>query len=73
MNSETVARAVLAVAGAYLVIGLGVAVPFVMRGVNRLDPAAAHAPWPFRMVILPGSVVFWPWIAWRRWRGEQAS
>ena len=52
----------------YLLIGLLVGVPFVVRGVGRIDPVAGSASWGFRLIILPGVVALWP-ILLRRWVG----
>lgn len=51
---------------AYLVGGLLFAIPFVLVGVKRIDPHAAHGSWGFRMLIFPGTVFLWPLLA-RRW------
>jgi hypothetical protein len=61
-----IARAVLLFVGAYLAVGFLVAIPFVLRGVGRIDPAAAGARWSFRALILPGVTALWPIIL-RRW------
>ena len=52
--------------GLYLSFGFCFAVPFVTRGVNRIDPHAAHGTWGFRVMIVPGVVFLWPFLA-RRW------
>lgn len=62
------AQIVLLVALAYAVCGLLLAVPFVTFGVGRIDEAARGAPAGFRLLILPGAVALWPWIA-LRWLG----
>jgi len=51
-----------------LYLGLGVlfGIPFVIRGVNRIDPVAGKSTWGFRLIILPGTVALWPMLA-RRW------
>ncbi|MEM7480960.1 MAG: hypothetical protein AAF481_07275 [Acidobacteriota bacterium] len=66
----------IAVAGAlvwlvsiYALVGLIFAIAFVLRGVSRIDPAADGGSWGFRLVILPGVVAFWPYLAWRWVRG----
>ena len=48
------------VSGLYLLAGLLFAVPFVLRGVNRIDPVAHEGSWGFRLIILPGVVALWP-------------
>ena len=53
-------------AGIYVAIGVIFAIPFVIRGVNRVDPGAADGTWGFRLIIVPGVVALWP-ILMRRW------
>jgi hypothetical protein len=61
-----VAEILLLAALAWLLAGLAVAVPFVVRGVRRIDEAARHASVGFHLVILPGAVALWPMLL-RRW------
>ena len=59
--------------GLYALVGLLFALPFLSRGVGRVDPAAAESGWGFRLIILPGVVALWPLLA-LRWRvGEPPS
>jgi hypothetical protein len=44
----------------YLVCGLAVGVPLVLRGVDRIDEAARGASMGFRLLILPGTIALWP-------------
>ena len=44
----------------YAVAGVAFAVPFAIRGVTRIDPLGAGSPWSFRLLIVPGTIVFWP-------------
>ncbi len=48
--------------GAYVVLGVLVGIGFVVRGVSRVDPAAAGAPIGFKLLILPGVVGLWPMV-----------
>ena len=48
----------------YLAIGSIVAVPFVIVGIGRVDPAAKAAPFTFRALVLPGVVAMWPLLLW---------
>ncbi len=50
----------LSVVALYLAIGLLVATFLQLKGLAKLDPAAAHAPWRFRLLITPGLVALWP-------------
>jgi len=61
-----IAAAFLIALGVYLAGGLAFAIPFVFTGVKRIDPHAAHGSWGFRLLIIPGTMVFWPLLL-RRW------
>ena len=52
--------------GAYMACGLVFAIPFVLVGVKKIDPHAAHGSWGFRLLIIPGTMFLWPLLA-RRW------
>ena len=55
-----IAQATLVILLVYLVCGLAVGVPFVLRGVDRVDASAQGASLGFRLLILPGTVALWP-------------
>lgn len=46
----------------YGALGVLVAIPMVLRGINRLDPAAAEGTWGFRVLSFPGVMVLWPLV-----------
>ena len=50
----------------YLGMGFLFASPFVLLGVKRMDPHAAHGSWGFRLLIIPGTMFLWPLLA-KRW------
>ncbi len=50
----------------YLAFGFFFALFFVTRGAQRIDPQAEGGSWGFRLAILPGSTVLWPFLM-RRW------
>lgn len=56
----------------YALAGAVFAVPFAVRGVTRVDPLGAGSPWSFRLLILPGTVVFWPLLLLRWAAGSVA-
>jgi hypothetical protein len=62
----TFVTVLLSLLGLYVAVGIFFAIPFVLRGVNRLDPHAANGTWGFRMLIIPGTVFLWPLLL-RRW------
>ena len=51
---------------AWASLGLLFAIPFVWRGVDRIDPDARAGSIGFRALILPGAVALWP-VLLRRW------
>jgi len=53
---------VWAMAG-YLLIGLGFAAGFAFRWSGRLDPVARDGSPGFRVLIIPGAALLWPWLA----------
>jgi hypothetical protein len=57
---DVTANSLLWCLGAYATAGLLFAVPFALRGIDRLDPAAHGASWGFRLIIVPAAVLLWP-------------
>ncbi len=70
--SEQMASWVVAALALYTVVGVVFAIPFVVRGVNRLDPVARESSWGFRVAIFPGAVAFWPLLL-KRWLAGQTA
>ncbi len=58
--------------GLYLLIGVLVAIPFVIRGVGKIDPSAREGSIGFRLLIFPGSIALWPLVL-RRWLGGHSA
>lgn len=69
---ETTAILLVTLVGIYGLVGILVALPFVLRGVGRIDPAAAQGSIGFRLLIIPGAVALWPVLAWK-WAGAARS
>jgi hypothetical protein len=63
-----ITAAFLILLAAYLGCGLVFAIPFALVGVKRIDPHAAHGSWGFRLLVIPGTMAFWPLLL-RRWLG----
>jgi hypothetical protein len=51
---------ILLIAAIYLVIGIFFAIPFVLKWVEQIDTSAVQSHWTFRLLIIPGVIVFWP-------------
>ena len=50
----------------YLAAGFVFAIPFVIKGVDKIDEGAHGSGIGFRLIIIPGTIVFWPLLL-RRW------
>ncbi|TAL00619.1 MAG: hypothetical protein EPO07_09445 [Verrucomicrobia bacterium] len=61
-----IAATFLIALGVYLACGFVFAIPFVLGGVKKIDPHAAHGSWGFRLFIIPGTMAFWPLLL-KRW------
>ena len=71
--AEAIANALLGTLAAYAALGLGFALAFAARGVNRIDASAREGTLGFRIAIVPGAAAFWPLLL-RRWlRGDPAQ
>ena len=44
----------------YVVAGAAFAAVFLGRWVGRIDSAAEHATWGFRVLVFPGVAALWP-------------
>ena len=57
----------------YAGVGLSFAVPFVLLWSGRIDSAAQHGSWGFRLAILPGTITLWPLMALKTLRALRFS
>jgi hypothetical protein len=72
-DSTILAIWVIRALGVYLGLGLLFAMGFVATGVGRLDPGAKGSGIGFRILLIPGSMAFWPLLLWRWLRGGNLS
>ena len=56
---------------AYALIGAVFAGWFAIRGADRLEPGAVGSTTGFRLLLLPGALVLWPYLATRLWQARQ--
>jgi hypothetical protein len=54
----------------YLVFGLAFAIPFVLKGAGEIDEGARGATWGFKLIIIPATAVFWPFLL-HKWIREK--
>ena len=56
----------LFIIGLYLFCGLVFAIPFVLKGVAAIDEGAHGSSIGFRIIIIPGVIIFWPFLL-KKW------
>jgi hypothetical protein len=56
----------------YAAIGAVFAAWFAWRGAGRLDPVATHGTWGFRLLLVSGAALLWPYLL-RRLAGQQGE
>lgn len=59
-------------AAIYLLIGFVFAILFVIWGVTKIDESASGSSIGFRLIIIPGSAVFWPFLL-KKWIQAQKA
>ena len=57
----------------YAVLGIVFALAFAWRGVVSIDPVARGSTIGFRLIVMPGAAVLWPWLAVRWWRTSSSG
>ena len=68
-----VATVIARILEGYLLLGLAFGLWFAWRGAGRLDPLARAGTTGFRLLIVPGASLLWPWLALRSLRGSVPS
>jgi|HubBroStandDraft_6_1064221.scaffolds.fasta_scaffold5859673_1 hypothetical protein len=53
---------VFAIIGVYLICGFVFAVAFVFKGAREIDEGAKGSSAGFKIIIIPASMVFWPFL-----------
>ena len=56
----------LIIAAIYLALGVIFVIPFLMKGLNKVDEGAHSSTVGFKIIIIPGVIVFWP-VFLKRW------
>ena len=59
-------QAILAILLVYVICGLLFVVPFITKGLGRIDEGAKDSTIGFRIIIIPGVIVFWPFLL-KKW------
>jgi len=56
----------LIIAAIYLVVGVLFVIPFLMKGLTKVDAGAHGSTIGFKIIILPGVIVLWP-VLLKKW------
>jgi hypothetical protein len=56
----------------YLFCGLVFAIPFVLKGVTAIDEGAHGSSIGFRIIIIPGVIIFWPFLL-KKWINTKST
>jgi hypothetical protein len=56
----------LIIAGIYLAAGFIFAIIFSWRGAGKIDEGVKNAGWGFRLIIIPGTMLLWPYL-FKKW------
>ena len=59
-------EAVLIIVSIYMVLGVLFVIPFLVKGLTKVDKGAHGGTIGFKIIIIPGVIVFWPLLL-RRW------
>lgn len=65
---------VLYIIAIYILTGIIFSVPFLTKWIDLIDGAAEESPWTFKLMILPGCIVFWPVLmqkCQKAWKGKR--
>lgn len=63
---------ILIVVAVYLLLGVLFVIPFLMRGLTKVDEGAHGGTIGFKIIIIPGVIVFWP-VLLRKWIKANAT
>ena len=57
---------IISIVGLYILCGILFAIPFIIKGVTTIDKGAHGTKLGFRIIILPGTIIFWPLLL-KKW------
>jgi hypothetical protein len=62
----TIVTIIFYIVGVYLALGFLFMIPFIIKGANKIDEGAHGGSIGFRIIIIPGVIVFWI-VLLRKW------
>jgi len=51
---------ILIIVAVYLLVGVLFVIPFLIKGLNKIDEGAHGSTVGFKIIIIPGVIVLWP-------------
>ena len=57
---------ILIIVAVYFLLGILFVIPFLTKGLTKVDEGAHGGTIGFKIIIIPGVIVFWP-VLLRRW------
>lgn len=72
--NEPMIQVILIIVLIYLLIGVVFVIPFLAKGLTKVDQGAHGGTIGFKIIIIPGVVVFWPVLLnkWIKTKAEEA-
>lgn len=61
-----IAQLILVLVLMYLVCGFIFVIPFITKGIEKVDEGAKGTGWGFKLIIAPGVIVLWP-VLLKKW------
>jgi len=62
----TIVSVFLVAITAYLIAGIVFTIFFQAKGLSKIDEGVHGSSWGFRIIIIPGCIVFWP-VLLKKW------
>ena len=64
---QLIISTILFVVALFLLCGMVFTVFFIARGLQKIDEGVSGSSWGFRIIIIPGCILFWP-VLLKKWR-----
>ena len=58
-----IVQILISIIGIYFLFGFLFAIAFVIRGITAVDEGTHGTKLGFRLIIIPGTIVFWPLLS----------
>ena len=62
----------LIIAAIYLALGMLFVIPFLIKGLNKIDEGAHDSTVGFKIIIIPGVIVLWPELL-KKWMKKKVN